>query len=169
MAARGKLIDRNWKRTVKPMNNNTSQQSGQLSNGSSASAAAAVAVEVLPATIDDISVFVIPILSYKHEYLAWKAEKLAKSQQASSEAPQPATDFDINKFEAEMDRVQFGGESEAGNDESGTSQKEVSVEKGVEAIAHQESGEADPSSQEAALAGKPTTDMDDEDEDSVDH
>jgi len=170
MAARGKLIDRNWKRTVKPMNNNTSQQSSQLSNGSAASAAAAaVAVEVLPATIDDISVFVIPILSYKHEYLAWKAEKLAKSQQAPNEAPQPATDFDINKFEAEMDRVQFGGESEAGNDDSRTSQKEGSVEKGVEALADQESGEADPSSQEAVLAGKPTTDMEDEDEDTVDH
>ena len=41
-------------------------------------------VEILPATIDDISVFVIPILSYKEEYAAWKAEKLAKSQQSST-------------------------------------------------------------------------------------
>lgn len=40
MSARGKLKERNWKR----------------SNGS-------------PATIDDITVFVIPILPYKHEYL----------------------------------------------------------------------------------------------------
>lgn len=39
MSARGKLKDRNWKRA----------------NGS-------------PATIDDISVFVIPILPYKEEY-----------------------------------------------------------------------------------------------------
>ena len=43
MAARGKLKERNWKR----------------SNGS-------------PATIDDISVFVIPILPYKEEYLNLK-------------------------------------------------------------------------------------------------
>jgi len=43
MSARGKLRDRNWKR----------------SDGS-------------PATIDDISVFVIPILPYKEEYLHQK-------------------------------------------------------------------------------------------------
>ena len=46
MAARGKLKERNWKR----------------SNGS-------------PATIDDISVFVIPILPYKEEYLRLKVRK----------------------------------------------------------------------------------------------
>ena len=40
MAARGKLKERNWRR----------------GNGD-------------PATIDDITVFVIPILPYKHEYL----------------------------------------------------------------------------------------------------
>ena len=45
-------------------------------------------VEILPATIDDISVFVIPILSYKEEYAAWKAEKLAKSQQSTNSASQ---------------------------------------------------------------------------------
>lgn len=43
MAARGKLKERNWKR----------------SNGA-------------PATIDDISVLVIPILPYKNEYLSHK-------------------------------------------------------------------------------------------------
>ena len=45
-------------------------------------------VEILPATIDDISVFVIPILSYKEEYAAWKAEKLAKSQQSTNSPSQ---------------------------------------------------------------------------------
>ena len=43
MAARGKLVERNWK------HNDDS-----------------------PATIDDISVFVIPLLSYKAEYAEWK-------------------------------------------------------------------------------------------------
>ena len=43
MAARGKLKERNWKR----------------SNGA-------------PATIDDISVLVVPILPYKNEYLSHK-------------------------------------------------------------------------------------------------
>ena len=42
MAARGKLVDRLWKRA----------------DG--------------PATIDDISVLVIPLLAYKQEYLEWK-------------------------------------------------------------------------------------------------
>ena len=46
MSARGKLKERNWKR----------------SNGS-------------PATIDDITVFVIPILPYKHEYLGMQVTK----------------------------------------------------------------------------------------------
>jgi protein phosphatase 1H len=46
MSARGKLKERNWKR----------------SNGS-------------PATIDDITVFVIPILPYKHEYLGMQVIK----------------------------------------------------------------------------------------------
>ena len=45
MSARGKLKERNWKR----------------SNGS-------------PATIDDITVFVIPILPYKHEYLGMQVK-----------------------------------------------------------------------------------------------
>ena len=43
MAARGKLDERNWK---------TGDDN--------------------PATIDDISVFVIPILPYKYEYAEWK-------------------------------------------------------------------------------------------------
>lgn len=43
MAARGKVVERHWKR----------------SDGS-------------PATIDDISAFAIPIHSYKEEYLGWK-------------------------------------------------------------------------------------------------
>ena len=53
MAARGKLVERNWK------HNDDS-----------------------PATIDDISVFAIPILPYKHEYAEWKVSK--KSVQPSS-------------------------------------------------------------------------------------
>ena len=53
MAARGKLVERNWK------HNDDS-----------------------PATIDDISVFAIPILPYKHEYAEWKVSK--KSVQSSS-------------------------------------------------------------------------------------
>jgi len=44
MAARGKLVERNWK------HNDDS-----------------------PATIDDISVFVIPIQAYKTEYAEWRA------------------------------------------------------------------------------------------------
>lgn len=176
MAARGKLIDRNWKRTVKPLNNtinnNTSQNSQTpVTNGSAG-------VEVLPATIDDISVFVIPILSYKHEYLAWKAEKLAKSQQqpqqqqAAGSAAGQATDFDINKFEEEMDRAQFGQGDEAGPGSSSgasassSSSQNGSVEEGVEAIAHQEeesSGGADSSSQEALVVDQAATNMDEDD------
>ena len=48
MAARGKLDERNWK---------TSTENGQ---------------DLSPATIDDISVFCIPILPFKIEYSEWK-------------------------------------------------------------------------------------------------
>lgn len=58
MAARGKLVERNWK------HNDDS-----------------------PATIDDISVFVIPILPYKTEYAEWKAGKRSSvAQKAVSPA-----------------------------------------------------------------------------------
>merc|ERR1719242_1956627 len=49
MAARGKLDERNWK---------TSTENGQ---------------DLSPATIDDISVFCIPILPFKIEYSEWKS------------------------------------------------------------------------------------------------
>ncbi len=46
MAARGKLIERNWRQS-----------------------------DESPATIDDISVFAIPILPYKEEYANWKKNR----------------------------------------------------------------------------------------------
>ena len=53
MAARGKLVERNWKHS-----------------------------DDSPATIDDISVFAIPILPYKAEYAEWKVSK--KSSQVTT-------------------------------------------------------------------------------------
>ncbi len=53
MAARGKLVDRNWKRNA----------GGVSADGTQQTAAA---------TIDDISVLVVPILAYKKEYAEWK-------------------------------------------------------------------------------------------------
>ena len=50
MAARGKLVDRNWRRS-----------------------------DQTAATIDDISVLVIPILAYKEEYKIWKEERSSKA------------------------------------------------------------------------------------------
>ena len=80
MAARGKLVDRNWRRTVPVENGSSDQVDGDK-----------IMTEVpqtqqVPATIDDISVFVIPILAYKEEYLGWKEVKLKgrKSQDISS-------------------------------------------------------------------------------------
>ena len=51
MAARGKLVERNWKHS-----------------------------DDSPATIDDISVFVIPILHYKREYADWKTHRSSQQQ-----------------------------------------------------------------------------------------
>jgi len=139
MAARGKLVDRNWKRTVNPLNTpplnttTTSSSSSSQTNGGT--------VEILPATIDDISVFVIPILSYKEEYAAWKAEKLAKSQQSttstSQQPPQEeaADSFDIDKFEAEMDEAQSAETSSSRQKQLGVAIGE-GVEEGIEAINH---------------------------------
>ncbi len=53
MAARGKLVDRNWKRSANP-----------VPGGGG---------ETVAATIDDISVMVVPLLAYKQEYAEWKA------------------------------------------------------------------------------------------------
>ena len=97
MAARGKLVDRNWKRNV------------------------GVNGEQVAATIDDISVFVIPIVAYKKEYLSWKAEKLAKTKE---------TPFDIETFEAEINQDLQNAESSA-----------VTVEEGVDAMVHQETSQ----------------------------
>jgi len=139
MAARGKLVDRNWKRTVKPLNT-PSQSNTTTTSSSSSSQTNGGTVEILPATIDDISVFVIPILSYKEEYAAWKAEKLAKSQQSTNSASQQeeaADTFDIDKFEAEMDEAQSAETSSRRQKPLGADGGE-GVEEGIEAINHQE-------------------------------
>jgi len=62
MAARGKIVERHWKR----------------GDGS-------------PATIDDISAFAIPIFFYKEEYLAWK-ETYLKAMMTQPERPSSPTD-----------------------------------------------------------------------------
>ena len=63
MAARGKLVDRTWRRN-----------------------------DQTPATIDDISVTVIPILAYKHEYAEWKATLAAKLKAAADEVATELTE-----------------------------------------------------------------------------
>ena len=60
MSARGKLIDRNWRR-------NTGAGGG---DGSATG----------PATIDDISVLVVPVLAYKREWARWKADREEKER-----------------------------------------------------------------------------------------
>ena len=161
MAARGKLIDRNWKRTFKPL---STSQNSQF-NGTAAP-------EVLPATIDDISVFVIPILSYKQENLAWKAEKLAAKSTAQSTAqetdgaaagsresathPLTPSNFDIDKFEAEMDTGGGGTSPPPGGER-------IKVEEGVEAVEQSSKGAEEESSQETKSADPI------EDEDTVEH
>merc|ERR1719270_958870 len=59
MAARGKLVDRNWKRKVPVENGNSHHKDGTNSSTEQPQ------TQQVPATIDDISVFVIPILAYK--------------------------------------------------------------------------------------------------------
>lgn len=71
MAARGKLKDRNWRR----------------SSGSAA-------------TIDDITVFVIPILPYKHDYLGMQngeSEDLARCENGTDAMDIEARDFSPDK------------------------------------------------------------------------
>ena len=60
MAARGKLVERNWKR-----NDGTT------------------------ATIDDISTFAIPILAYKEEYSAWIESRKALMQKREADGNAP--------------------------------------------------------------------------------
>ena len=69
MAARGKLVDRNWKRKVPVENGNSHNKD------STNSSAEQPQTQQVPATIDDISVFVIPILAYKEEYMQWKENR----------------------------------------------------------------------------------------------
>ena len=74
MAARGKLVDRNWKRKVPVENGNSHPKD------SANSSVEHPQTQQVPATIDDISVFVIPILAYKEEYMLWKENRFrAKS------------------------------------------------------------------------------------------
>ena len=68
MAARGKLVDRNWKRRV-PVENGQSNQKDNTTSSEQPQ------THQVPATIDDISVFVIPILAYKEEYMQWKESR----------------------------------------------------------------------------------------------
>ena len=68
MAARGKLVDRNWKRRVPVENGQANQKDGSTSSEQPQT-------HQVPATIDDISVFVIPILAYKEEYMQWKENR----------------------------------------------------------------------------------------------
>ena len=55
MAARGKMVERNWRQS-----------------------------DDAPATIDDISVFVIPILPYKEDYANWKKNRRSHQNHGSS-------------------------------------------------------------------------------------
>ena len=78
MAARGKLVDRNWRRTVPVVDNGDRQA---VADGIDVTPQ----TQQVPATIDDISVFVIPILAYKEEYLSWKKEKLQQRRENPAE------------------------------------------------------------------------------------
>lgn len=76
MAARGKLVERNWRRSVPVENGQTDHT--EIGNGSTEN----LQNQLVPATIDDISVFVIPILAYKEEYLAWKTSKFSAKKKS---------------------------------------------------------------------------------------
>ena len=52
-----------------------------------------------PATIDDISVFVIPILPYKHEYAEWKSK--AKPSQLNGNGVKEETGKALDTFSGE--------------------------------------------------------------------
>lgn len=103
MSARGKLKERNWKR----------------SNGS-------------PATIDDITVFVIPILPYKHEYLGvqnGENEELHRCENGtdamdieardSSPEKQAAEELDSSPDKSEAVEDRFGGLRSGGSTAAG--------------------------------------------------
>ena len=104
MAARGKLVERTWRR------------------GADGSAA----------TIDDISVIVIPIFSYKEEYLLWKNEVEAKhsvNNTSSVESSAEATE-ELLKAVEEVTKQQNGianAEDEEGNDEGNVSEGEEAM------------------------------------------
>ena len=86
MAARGKLVDRNWKRKV-PVENGHSHP---MDSGKST--AEHPQTQQVPATIDDISVFVIPILAYKEEYMQWKENRFrAKTSNDDNDSCKPST------------------------------------------------------------------------------
>ena len=70
MAARGKLVERNWKHS-----------------------------DESPATIDDISVFAIPILPYKTEYAEWKVSK--KSSHSSNNGLEETGNVNLTNFATE--------------------------------------------------------------------
>lgn len=96
MAARGKLVDRNWKRTA-PVENGSSHQSENVN-----SAVENTQTHQVPATIDDISVFVIPILAYKEEYLSWKEEKFkSKKANKTNEATNYTNENEKTSLESE--------------------------------------------------------------------
>jgi len=87
MAARGKLVDRNWKRKVPVENGNSHHKDGTNSSAEQPQTQQDQGAnnedeiddeeypDKVPATIDDISVFVIPILAYKEEYIQWKENR----------------------------------------------------------------------------------------------
>lgn len=150
MAARGKLVDRNWKRTVKPTTAAAAAGPSASLNG---------AVEVLPATIDDISAFVIPILAYKREYLQWKSEKLARVQLSQGGPAAAATggarrtkdshatgEFDIKKFEEEMDRMQLAAAADNDDDNDNSGNKKVNGSMAGASVTVAGSGDASSSS-----------------------
>ena len=88
MAARGKLKERNWRR----------------SNGD-------------PATIDDITVFVIPILPYKQELLGMQVDRDKDLLQGEAER--------VNNLDKGMEAMEIEKEAEVTEDHSSNVKKVV--------------------------------------------
>ena len=82
-------------------------------------------MQQVPATIDDISVFVIPILAYKEEYLAWKQTKLKIKKSCENDKQSDAQLPDVNPKASENSSSQEGDNSKTHYFTNGELEKSV--------------------------------------------
>ena len=111
MAARGKMKERNWRRSTGMILIIINSHYNCSSGG--------------PATIDDISVFVIPVLPYKQEVLAAKTRELEEEEEEEGREAMEVEEERANKVIVNMEVEEEKVSTDAGEEVCDTKEEAV--------------------------------------------